>query len=82
MIQVLTWSGDPERTLGAEDLDLRDNEWCWSISPIHDGRMNVVVTDVTEQDYVHTYQVNVRNGPLFKAMILAILGREQPALMS
>ena len=57
-IQAVTWGGELVRTLGAGDLGLRDNEWCWSISPVYDGKLNVLVTDTDDQDYVVTYEVS------------------------
>ena len=57
IIQVLTWRGELVRTLRHTELLLKPNEWCWSISSVHEDRVNVLVTDNTEQDYVHTYKV-------------------------
>ena len=57
MIQVYTWGGELVRTLGAGDLGLRDNEWCWGISPVYDGKLNVLVTDTDDQEYIVTYKV-------------------------
>jgi hypothetical protein len=56
---VVNWAGQLIQVLGHTELGLADDDWVYTVSPVHDGRISLHLVPASGGHHVLTYEVSM-----------------------